>query len=70
MVAYITNPANVLVDDRIEFDYNGKTRKGKVERVAKTFITVKHDKPADYKNKIYSTYQFKRITSRIRNLAF
>ena len=70
MANYIANPANVLVDDRIEFDYNGTTRKGKVERVGKTFMTVKHDNPADYKNKTYSTYQFKRITSRIRHLAF
>ena len=66
--AIVDNPRNVLIDDRVEFEYNGKTRKGKVERVGRTFMTVKHDNPAEYKNKIYSTYQFKRISSRIRHI--
>jgi len=65
---FIVNPKNVLVDDRVEFEYNGKVRTGKVERVGKTFMTVKHDSPANFKNKTYSTYQFKRISSRIRQL--
>jgi hypothetical protein len=67
-MSYITNPANVLIDDHIEFEYNGKTRLGKVERVGKTFLTVKHDRPADFNNKVYSTYQFKRISSKIKQV--
>jgi hypothetical protein len=65
---FVVNPKNVLVDDRIEFEYNGKVRTGTVERVGKTFMTVKHDNPSSFKNKTYSTYQFKRISSRIRQL--
>ena len=67
-MGFIINPKNVLVDDRVEFEYNGKVRTGKVERVGKTFMTVKHDDPSNFKNKIYSTYQFKRISSRILQL--
>jgi hypothetical protein len=61
----IADPSHVIVDNRIEFEYNGKVRSGKVERVGKTFLTIKHDDPASFNNKVYSTYQFKRISSKI-----
>jgi len=63
---FVENPRNVVVDDRVEFEYNGTLRAGTVERVGKTFMTVKHDNPSQFKNKIYSTYQYNRITSKIK----
>lgn len=65
----IADPRHMMVDNRVEFEYNGKVRTGTVERVGKTFVTVKHDSPAKFNNKIYSTYQFKRISSKIRQLS-
>ena len=63
---FLVNPHNARVDDRVQFEYNGTVRSGTVERVGKTFMTVEHDDPAKFKNKIYSTYQFKRISSKIQ----
>ena len=62
----IYNPRNVLCGDHVEFDYNGKVRQGTVERVGKTFMTVKHDRPELYGNKVYSTYKFLRLGSQIK----
>ena len=33
-------PSHLLVGDNVEFDYNGKTRIGKVERVEPTYFKV------------------------------
>jgi hypothetical protein len=62
-------PKFMVPGDHIAFNYNGKERLGTVERVCKTFVTIKHDKPDSYDNKIYSSYSFKRIPRRIRFLA-
>lgn len=62
---FISDPKNILVNARIQFEYNGKNRSGTVERVGNTFVTLKHDDPNQFKNKTYSTYQFRRIASKI-----
>lgn len=62
----LDNPRNVSNGDRVEFEYNGRTRSGTVERVGKTFLTLKHDKPEMFDGKDYSTYKFIRLGSRIR----
>lgn len=69
MQNFIANPRTVKMNDHVQFTYNGKTRIGTVERVGKTFLTLKHDSPANFGNKTYSSYQFKRISSRISQVA-
>lgn len=62
----LDNPRNVARGEHVQFEYNGKTREGVVERVGRTFMTVKHDRPELFDNKVYSTYNFIRLGSRIR----
>jgi hypothetical protein len=66
MMEVLDNPRSVERGNYVEFEYNGKTRKGTVERVGKTFVTIKHDYARLYGGKLYSTYKFVRLGSRIR----
>jgi len=50
-----------LVGKRIKFKYNGKVRYGMIERVSRSFFTLKHDKPEDFGGKVYSNYSLNRI---------
>ena len=62
----LANPRLARRGQTVEFDYNDMLRRGTVERVGRTFITIRHDEPKFYSNKLYSTYNFIRLQSNIR----
>ena len=61
----VKDPRQLKENQKVSFDYNSKRRVGTVERVMNGAVTIKHENPKDYKDKVYSTYMFHRINGRI-----
>ncbi len=61
----VQDPRTLQPNQKVSFDYNSKRRVGTVERVMNGAVTIKHEDPKDYKDKVYSTYMFHRINGRI-----
>jgi len=53
--------ATIKINDLVSFKYNDKTRRGTVEQITSEFVKVRHDNPATYNGKKFSTYRFNAI---------
>ena len=66
-MSVIRDPRNLKENQKVTFEYNSKLRGGTVERVMNGSVTIKHENPSEYNDKVYSTYMFHRINGRIKS---
>ena len=66
-MSVIRDPRNLKENQKVTFEYNSKLRFGTVERVMNGSVTIKHENPSEYNDKVYSTYMFHRINGRIKS---
>jgi hypothetical protein len=66
-MSVIRDPRNLKENQKVTFEYNSKLRVGTVERVMNGSVTIKHENPSEYNDKVYSTYMFHRINGRIKS---
>jgi len=58
--------ATIKINDLVSFKYNDKARRGTVEQITSEFVKIRHDNPAIYSGKKFSTYRFTAMQSQIK----